>query len=119
MHEASAVEALVRMFSEEARARAPAGGPTPRVTRIDLVVGTQTGYMEEALAFYLERLAPGGPAEGAALGVRYVRPTLRCASCGAEFERRRFSFECPDCGGQGRPTGVGTEFYVESIELES
>jgi len=118
MHEASAAEAIVKMVSAESRARAPAAGPAPRVTVVRLVVGEATGYMEESLAFYLELFARGTPAEGAALDVRYVKPRLRCASCGAEFERRRFSFECPSCGGQGVATGIGTEFYVESMDIE-
>jgi Zn finger protein HypA/HybF involved in hydrogenase expression len=35
-----------------------------------------------------------------------------------QFERQPFSFACPHCGGEGRPTAVVTEFYVEYIEVE-
>jgi hydrogenase nickel incorporation protein HypA/HybF len=117
MHEASAAEAIVKLVSAEAEARALPDGSFPRVERIALVVGTAGGYMKESLEFYVGVLAEGTPAEGAALDIRYVKPLLRCPSCGTEFERRRFSFECPSCGGQGIPTKVGSEFYVDSIEL--
>lgn len=112
MHEASVVESLVRMLGAES---ARHGGR--KVTAVNLVVGQATGYMEESLAFYLSSLSRGTPAEGAALSVRYVKPLLKCAACGLEFERARFSFACPACGGEGRLTGAGSEFYVDSIEL--
>ena len=28
------------------------------------------------------------------------------------------TFDCPKCGGQGEPTDIGKEFYIESIEIE-
>jgi hydrogenase nickel incorporation protein HypA/HybF len=113
MHEASVVEALVGMLGAEVAARG--GG---RVTRIRLVVGEATGYMDESLAFYFGQLAKGSALEGAALETRRVKPLLHCPACGLDFERRRFTFECPDCGGQGVLTTVGGEFFVESIDLE-
>lgn len=113
MHEASAVEALVGMLGAEVE---KLGGG--RVTLIRLVVGEATGYMAESLAFYLGQLGKGTALEGAALELRYVKPRLRCPACGLEFERARFSFACPSCGGQGRMSDIGGEFYVDSIELE-
>ena len=119
MHEASAAEALVKMVSgvlEERRA-ARESGPCARVTKISLVVGEATGYMRESLEFYVAASAKGSPAEGAVLDITYVKPLLRCPSCGLEFERRRFTFECPDCGTQGLMTKAGSEFYIDSIEI--
>jgi hydrogenase nickel incorporation protein HypA/HybF len=113
VHEASAAEALVKMVSAEARARGSA-----RVTRISLVVGETTGYMRESLEFYVAASAKGTEAEGAILDLRYVKPLLLCPSCGLEFARERFTFECPSCGSQGRMSGSGSEFYVDSIEIE-
>lgn len=118
MHEASASEALVKMVSEEALSRGRAEGRAFRVTRISLVVGESTGYMRESLEFYFAASAKGTPAEGAALDLCYVKPLLRCPSCGLEYERRRFTFECPTCGAQGAMTKAGSEFYVDSIEID-
>jgi hydrogenase nickel incorporation protein HypA/HybF len=113
VHEASAAEAIVKMVAAEARSRGAA-----RVRKIDLVMGETTGYMKESLEFYVAASAKGTPVEGAALDLRYVKPLLRCPSCGLEYERARFSFECPSCGAQGTLTGTGSEFYIDSIELE-
>jgi len=112
MHEASAAEALVKMVVEALP------DPRHRVTSISLVVGKSTGYMESSLAFYFGVLSKGSRAEGAALSVRYVTPLLQCPACGESFERKRFSFDCPRCGGLGRLTKTGSEFYVDSIEVE-
>jgi hydrogenase nickel incorporation protein HypA/HybF len=120
VHEASAAEAIVKMVCgvvEEKRASAEFG-LAARVSRISLVVGEATGYMRESLEFYVSASAKGSPAEGAALDIRYIKPLLRCPSCGREFERRRFSFDCPGCGTQGVMTGTGSEFYIDSIEVE-
>jgi hydrogenase nickel incorporation protein HypA/HybF len=118
VHEASVSEALVKMVSAEASSHCGADGRPLRVTRINLVVGEATGYMRESLEFYVGISAKGTSLEGAALDIRYVKPLLRCPSCGLEFERRRFSFDCPACGVQGVLTKAGSEFYVDSIEID-
>ena len=119
MHEASAAEALVKMVTGALEARPEAvGRGARRITRISLVVGEATGYMRESLEFYVAASAKGSPAEGAALDIVYVKPRMRCPSCGLEFERRRFSFDCPSCGTQGLMTRLGSEFYVDSIEID-
>jgi hydrogenase nickel incorporation protein HypA/HybF len=119
VHEASVSEALVRMVSAEASAHRGADGRPLRVTRINLVVGEATGYMRESLEFYVGASAKGTAVEGAALDIRYVKPRLRCPSCGLEYERLRFSFDCPACGAQGIMTKAGSEFYVDSIEVSA
>jgi hydrogenase nickel incorporation protein HypA/HybF len=113
MHEASAAESILKIAVAEARARGAL-----RVTRLRLVVGEATGYMKESLAFFLDMLAKGGPAEGAALELEYVKTRLRCGACGEEFGRSGSSFACPRCGGPGALAGGGDEFYLDSIEIE-
>ncbi|MEI6385713.1 MAG: hydrogenase maturation nickel metallochaperone HypA [Spirochaetota bacterium] len=114
MHEASVVEALVSMLALEVEKQG--GG---RVTVVRLVVGEATGYMPESLDFYFGQLSKGTSLEGARLEYRTVKALLCCQACGREFERARFTFECPDCGGQGQMTAIGRDFHVESIDLEA
>lgn len=114
VHEASAVEAIIATALDEVASRGISG-----IRRIDLVVGEATGYMLESLDFYFRTMTKGGPLEGTSLGVRYIKPLLRCASCGGSFERVRFSFSCPRCGGEGIMTPVGTEFYIEAMDVDS
>jgi hydrogenase nickel incorporation protein HypA/HybF len=100
------------MLTAEAESRG-----AERVTLIKVVAGEAGAYMEESLAFYLSFFAKGGPVEGAKLELRVVKPTLKCKACGLEFERRRFSFQCPSCGGDATIVDLGGEFYIESAEL--
>ncbi len=113
MHEANAVESILRITNDQAHSLGAA-----RVTKIRLVVGEATGYMEESLAFFLDLMAKGGPSEGAALEIEYVKTRMRCSSCGEEYERKGWAIACPRCGSPGRLTGSGDEFYVDSIDIE-
>jgi hydrogenase nickel insertion protein HypA len=113
VHEASAVEAIIATALAEAAAIG-----SPRVRRIDLVAGESSGYMYESLEFYFRTMTRGGPLENTTLAVRYVQALLRCPSCGESFARSRFSFACPRCAASGVMTSVGTEFYIESMEVD-
>lgn len=113
MHEASVTEALVKLAGDEAKARGAI-----KVNAINLVVGETTGYMAESLEFYFRNLSKGTMLEGAKLNVTYVKPKIRCPSCGLLFERKMFSFDCPDCGAQGVMTSVGNEFYIDTMDIE-
>jgi len=82
------------------------------------VVGEDSGFVGESLQMYFDVLAEGTPCEGAKLEIKGVRPQLSCRKCGRHFIRKPFSFDCPYCGGEGEPTSIGKEFYIESLELE-
>ena len=63
-------------------------------------------------------ISAGGLCEGAAVEFETIPSMLRCETCGDLFKRKPFDFTCP-CGGQGRPTDIGREFYVKAIEVEN
>jgi hydrogenase nickel insertion protein HypA len=113
MHEASVTEALVKIATEEATKQG-----AKKVNAINLVVGETTGYMAESLEFYFRNFTRGTILEGTALNVSYVKPKIKCSSCGELFERKLFSFDCPKCGGQGVMTSVGNEFYIDTMDIE-
>ncbi len=112
MHEYPVTVQIVDIASEAARKN------NGRVRRIDLVVGEDSGFIGESVQMYFDVIAEGTLCEGAKLVIEGVAPQLRCDSCGKLFERKRFSFQCPFCGGDGSPTEIGKEFYVKSVELE-
>ncbi len=113
MHEYPVTVEIVRIAEETARAR---GG---RVRHIRLVVGEDSGFIGESIQMYFDVVAAGTLCDGATLSIQGVKPLLRCDACGKLFERKRFSFTCPDCGGDGSPTEFGKEFYIDSVDIET
>ena len=113
MHEYSLTRQIVRIACRAAEENA-----ARRVAQVRLVVGGGSGIVPESVQLYFDQIARGTLAEGAVLSVRLVPPQMRCPVCEQNFERPRFSFACPRCGALGNPTDIGTEFYVEGVELE-
>lgn len=112
MHELPVTQRIIAIASNAAEERG-AG----KVTKIQLVVGDASGYMADSIQLYFDLISAGSRCEGAGLEFEFVKSMLKCETCGQLFERKPFDFTCP-CGGQGRPTEIGREFYVKAIEVE-
>ena len=106
MHEYPVTLEIVRMAEKTAREK---GGI---VKAIHLVVGEDSGFIGESIQMYFDVISEG------ILTIQDVKPKMKCDRCGCLFERKKFSFTCPRCGGDGSPTDIGKEFYIESVDLE-
>jgi hydrogenase nickel incorporation protein HypA/HybF len=113
VHELPITQRIIEIASGAARERG-----AKKVTRIFVVAGDDSGYMPDSIQLYFDLIGAGSLCEGAAVEFETVRSMLRCETCGRLFERKPFDFTCP-CGGQGRPTDIGREFYVKAIEVEN
>jgi hydrogenase nickel incorporation protein HypA/HybF len=113
MHEYPITQQIVKLAVESAEENKAA-----RIIKIGLVVGEMTGFVGDSIKMYFDAIAEGTLAEGAEICIRYVKPKLLCTKCGEYFERQKYSFSCPRCEGQGIPTEIGKEFYIEEIEIE-
>jgi hydrogenase nickel incorporation protein HypA/HybF len=89
-----------------------------KVTKINLVIGDDSGYSGETIQLHFEDAAKGTICEGAEISVRTVKSMLKCPDCGEMFVRKPFHFDCPHCGALGQPSEVGREMSIESIEAE-
>ena len=114
MHELPITQQIIKIAEENAKANSAV-----KVTKITIVVGEYSGFIGDSIGMYFDIISKGTMTEGAALEIINIKPKLLCESCGEYFERQRFSFECPKCGGQGGPTEIGKEFYIENIEIET
>ena len=112
MHEYPVTLEIVRIAEKTAREK---GGT---VKAIHLVVGEDSGFIGESIQMYFDVISEGTLCESALLTIKDIRPKMKCDRCGRLFERKRFSFTCPYCGGDGSPTDIGKEFYIESVDLE-
>ena len=113
MHEYALTKRIVGIANDAARERDAA-----RVMTVRLVIGENSGVIDGSIQLYFDMIAKGTAAEGARIIERMVKAQMRCPACEEDFARPRFSFQCPKCGTLGRPTAIGNEFYVESIEIE-
>jgi hydrogenase nickel insertion protein HypA len=112
MHELSVVTYLLETVQEEARQHGAS-----RVLEINLVVGERASIMDESLFFYFDMLTPGTLAEGARLTARRIPSEFNCLECGKSYLAEA-DLSCPHCGGMGRISEKGSEFYIDSIEIE-
>ena len=112
MHEYPATMSIIKTAEQYAKSNGAA-----EVCKINLVVGDYSGFVPESITMYFEEIAKGTLCSGAVLNIERVRPKLKCTGCNLLFDRKPFSFNCPDCGGDGLPTDIGYEFYIKSIEV--
>jgi len=112
MHEFSVVTSLLETVEQEAQQHGAS-----RVLGIDLVIGERASIMDESLFFYFDMLAPGTLAEGAKLTAKRVPSEFNCLECGKSYVAGT-DWHCPHCGGLGQVSEKGSEFYIDSIEIE-
>lgn len=113
MHEYSLTKQIVKIVCDAALNHQAQG-----VNSVSLVIGDSTGIIPESVQMYFDMIAADTVAAGAKLNIKTVETKMYCPQCRKDFIKPRFSFECPDCKALGTPTGIGSEFYVESVELE-
>ena len=114
MHEYPITQQIIKIAEDHAR---EAGAV--KVSAIHLVVGDYSGFIGESIQMYFDVISEGTLCDGAKIEITRVKPKLKCEKCGTYFERKAFSFTCPLCGGEGGPTEIGKEFYIDSIEVET
>lgn len=114
MHEYPITQQIIKIAEDHGKAAGAA-----KVTAIHLVVGEYSGFIGESIQMYFDVISENTLCDGAKIHIKRVKPKLRCNQCGAYFERHAFSFQCPQCGGEGGPTEIGKEFYIDSIEVET
>lgn len=113
MHEYAVTRNIVDIAVKEAEA-ADAG----RILEIRLVIGDLSSIIDESVSMYFDIISKDTIAEGAKLVFKRMPALFLCKSCGREFEKPRSGFSCPHCGGEGRLTDAGREFYIESMEVD-
>ncbi len=89
-----------------------------RVTVMRMRVGGMSGVVSEALQFAFATLTPGTPAEGARLELEPVPVLWYCRTCRLSFEVQDRMAQCPGCAGIDVELRQGTEFELQSIEVD-
>lgn len=113
MHELPVTQGMLDIVLEKAKeARAS------KVTRINAVIGTLSGFEQTCIKFYFDCLKSEYGLPETALEIISVPGMLRCRECGNEFSADELPWECPGCGSYSTAITSGNECYVESLEVE-
>ena len=113
MHELAITQGLIDLVLEHA-----GKAEATKVTRINVVAGELSGFVDTCMQFYFEHLSKGTMAEEAKLSFVRVPTTGRCRDCGHEFVIEELNWICPECQGNNVQLVGGTELFVESIEVD-
>ena len=90
-----------------------------RINSIDLLIGDFSSIIDDSVAFHWDIISRDTIAEGAELRFNRVPAKVFCRDCAEENALKDKELICPICGGINiTPTG-GTEFLLQSIEVET
>lgn len=116
MHELSVAVALVRSLSDYRAAH------RVRIVAAHVRIGRLSGIDPDALRFAWEPALAGAPEAGLAdCRLELILADLhhRCGECGFEADLPEWSIVCPRCGRESLRRIGGSEFRLESIEVEN
>lgn len=111
MHELSLSSAVVATVEKHAKGR--------KVSVVTLTLGTMRQVVPDSLAFYFDVVSRDTVCEGARLEQIIVEARLRCRDCDTHWRPELPQFRCAACGGADIEVLAGTEFEVDSIEVET
>jgi hydrogenase nickel incorporation protein HypA/HybF len=114
MHELAITQGLL----DAARRHAAEAGAV-RVTRLHLLIGEFSTFVDESVQFYWDMIAKGTVCEGAELSFRRTKASLLCLDCGREYTLAGDLVPCPDCGSSRVRIAGGDEFRLESMDIET
>jgi hydrogenase nickel incorporation protein HypA/HybF len=111
MHELSLATGIVETVVKHAAGR--------RVSSVQMRIGTMRQVVPDSLDFYFGICSKDTLCEGAVLEQEIIKSALRCNECGKEWELDLPDFRCPSCQSTDVEVLRGTEFEVESIEVDT
>jgi len=114
LHELSITQNLLDLALRHARQ-----AEATRITRLHLLIGDLSSVVDDSVAFYWDIISKDTLAEGSQLVFKRVTARMRCRDCGQEYEIEPGTLACAHCGGAHVIPIAGTEFQLESIEIET
>jgi hydrogenase nickel incorporation protein HypA/HybF len=111
MHELSLSSAILDTVLRHAEDR--------KVNSVDLTVGALRQVVPSSLEFYWGIVTRDTVCEGSRLELTEIEARVSCKECDVEpWTLDNPIFRCPACGGSDVEVLTGTEFLVESIDVE-
>lgn len=113
MHELAATEGIIRIATDEAKKH-----DINKIISIKIKMGVMSDLLPECINSYFEIASKNTAAEGAVLVIEKIPLKVSCNECGGVSEIDIRHFRCPLCGSQKLKIISGTEFYIDSMEVE-
>jgi hydrogenase nickel incorporation protein HypA/HybF len=113
MHELSVTESILEItlrHAQQAQAR--------RVTALHLVIGQLASIVDDSVQFYWDIMTKDTLADGAVLHFRRIPAELECSACSTRYTLPADDLACPSCHSSQVKVVSGSEFYLDSIEIE-
>jgi len=114
MHELSVTEAILKTTLEYARKE-----NAERVIDIYLVIGDLSSIVDDSVQFYWEFISKDTICEGAKLHFNRIPGRMKCLDCKYEYNLEGELIPCPKCHSFNIKVIAGTEFRLDSIEIEN
>ena len=113
MHELSITKGILDLAIAKARE-----ANSDRIVQIDLVIGDASSIIDDSVQFCFDFVSRDTIAQGARLNFHRVPVEMKCRRCGSLFGPEAVSWACPKCSEWDVEMVRGTEFYMESIEVD-
>lgn len=113
MHELSVTQSIIKITCEEASKH-----DAKKVKGIKIKVGELTGLIPQSIQYYFDIASKGTKVEGAVLNIEKIPIGVECKDCGYKGVLNDKSYVCPSCESYNVKILGGTEFYIDSMEVE-
>jgi hydrogenase nickel incorporation protein HypA/HybF len=111
VHELSLSSAIVETVVRHAEGR--------KVNAVEFSVGALRQVVPASLEFYFEIVSRDTVCEGARLELQVIEARVSCGGCGTEWTLDDPVFRCASCESTDVRVLSGSEFLVESIDVEN
>jgi len=113
MHELGITQEVLSLVLKEAEA-----AKARRINRINLVVGEASGVVDDSVQLCFELVSADTIAREAELSFKHIPLKMRCRACGHTFSPDGLYTSCPACQKWDAEITEGSEFYIDSIEVD-
>ncbi len=113
MHELSLAMSVKEIVEDAAKSNG-----SSKVNEVNIVVGSFSSVVADALEFAMEVAKKGSVFENAKINIRTEKAVVNCSECGKDSEMEDYNFRCGNCGSGAVRIITCDSMYVESIDIE-
>jgi len=113
MHELSVTQSILEISLAHARE-----ANAQKIIRLNLVIGEFASVLDDSVQFYWDHISKDTLAEGSILVFDRIPAIFECQACKSHLQWSEIGSTCPHCQSPNLKIIRGTEFYLDSIDVE-